>query len=193
MQDALDAEIKPGCAQELITQCKDTLVIICDVILHLLKGDTTLEAGVKTDQQQAREIFKEVWIKCPQITCPFTKYKAPLCHVFFYKRIKPYKFGRSCDECCLELMKMVVDEITNLDVQDSEGNTLLHVVVHAIPYNPQTTQEIVELLIQNGIHIHARNNQRMTALDILKDLDPDDYQRMQDVEDLISKSEEFHR
>jgi len=84
----------------------------------------------------------------------------------------------------LELLKMFSVKRFDLNESDSNGNTLLHIVIacwsgeyqnliqhHAkntlVPLCATAIENMVKLLLENGIYIHARNNHRKTAIDIL--------------------------
>jgi ankyrin repeat protein len=157
MRDVLDTETEHRCMFELICSYERTLLMMGFIILHLLKNNTD-HGHLKVEK-----LFQEVYEKFPAVTS-HQGYYSPLCHVLFGKRFttghgwlphfETYQY--------VKLLKMFLDSGFSLDDTDSENNTMLHVCIQSL-----CKVEFIKLLLENGVHVHAKNKEGNTAHDIL--------------------------
>ena len=201
IQNKLNGETKPGCAQDLISAMAQTIIIVRAVILVIMKRSDK-NVGKEDDIENSRVsisgsnyrisqiLLEELLNRCPAVSAPFHGFEYPVANVLFNVHYKPYFYAtltKYCTMYYLSFMKMLVQSQCDISATDSQGNTILHNVVYdmlqEIDFFNEITRyhntivmdaavEVVEIFLENGSYPHAKNKKGKHLLDGFIDYKP---------------------
>ncbi len=83
------------------------------------------------------------------------------------------RLHRAVRDCNLTGIKLLIELGININTQDSQGNTALHLAVQTIGAKDVRTScfnEIIKTLLKNGAKINIKNKNDKTAFDVAKNL-----------------------
>ena len=200
IQNRLNLEEKPGCAQELVSAMAQTLTVVRALILLIIKrseksisqehdSESQKEPKSNDNYRIARILFEELLNRCPKVLAPCYGYVSPVENILFKTDYKPFLLVRLFRQCYVyncQFITMIVQSQCDLNATDSLGNTLLHNVVcdalqeiksfRGYPNSCRTVLtepviKIVKILLDNGSYPHAKNKQRKCPFDELTDIE----------------------
>jgi ankyrin repeat protein len=64
----------------------------------------------------------------------------------------------------ISIIQSLIDKGADLNKQDSDGNTPLHLVMNIFSKNPERCCHILELLAMNGANLDQKNNDQWAAI-----------------------------
>ena len=134
-------------------------------------------------------LLNELLHCCPVVVAPSNSYASPIIHMIFNVCYKPKLFTQLTLHQMrygIQFMKMIVKSDCDLNATDNLGNTFLHVVVSDVVqeinffdsfYNEHITTTLinnavdtVEVLLENGSYLHAKNKKGKCPYALLQDI-----------------------
>ena len=202
MKKALEQEHRTGHIQDLVCQLERTLEVTGDLFSILIERRRTSKNNSK-ENDFIESSLRRLMYKVPVVQSTLTGYRKQLLHVLVSKKREAIVWNYYLRLPDPEMVDILLRLGHDANVIDSEGNTLLHVVVNLFTAQknlfareslPDAILKITGLLLEAGVDIHAKNKSKLTALEVIlncghykKALDSD----MQNCISLIKQYENF--
>ena len=189
IQKDLNETTLPGLIEQLVSQFKQAMLFVTFFLVKLLQRSLLLEALDKENESDysnsenshlyeiykkvstaeadvalAIKIFRRVCKEFPVLRSPNSGYWAPLPHFMFDTDYTAVFLDDHYEKRYYHVLQLFIDNRLNVDATDSDGNTLLHVIVGS----ESTDERLLQMLLDNGAHSHCRNKNGKTPLDIAK-------------------------
>ena len=196
IQKDLNEATLPGLMEQLVSQFKQTMVMVSFFLVKLLHRSSLLQALDKENQSDnsssenslkeidkkvspaehaeaelalALKIFRRVCKEFAVLRSPNSGYWAPLPHVIFDQDYSAPETSKKYERHYHLILQLFIDNRLNVDATDSDGNTLLHIMVGCSGGQPnECIVRLVKMLLDNRAHSHCRNKNGRTPLDVAR-------------------------
>ena len=107
--------------------------------------------------------WQKKWSPIPQLTVESQN----IINSFFDNQYKAYLLGIESGN--IRVIKMAIEKSININITDSQGDSILHIIVSQANVDLKYIPEIIDLLIKKGINLEIKNIYGKTALDIARE------------------------
>ena len=178
LQKILNNETRTIPCQRLIDSINHVIFIATGFIMKLFKRRRPTEGIYKSEKDLALHLMQDLISKMPEVVSLPVTFKKPIQHIIVEKHLKA-KMTWSDEQLFTDtdICELLVDVIKDLDVTDNDRNTLLITLAKLLHsnYSKKKLMKIpsivnaINLLINHGAYIYARNNENKTVIDYLED------------------------
>ena len=165
LQELLNQQTNVILSEKLSSIFRDLLVTASRFIMRLFERNKRIPDVHKREQAIAQQKMEEIIHKISYVTSKPINYKRPAQHVITETYLKTAWYDMTLDK---EICKMLLDCITDLNVHDHDGNTLLIVAASLLQdrnCNISCSLNLINSLIHRGAYVYAKNNEGKAVID----------------------------